>query len=109
MGQQVKSILQFQSIHLTRPVLIPKLVQRFVSKLDFCVVQSFKPFVAAGLRMVPLPVLHGEDLVCNGYAFSLEGKGAGSNGKKTNVVYVSTIRCANLAFFFSFSDSLTLF
>jgi len=60
-------------------------VRRFVSKLDFSVVDYFKPFVAAGLRMVPLPVMHGEDLICNGYSFSLDG----SNGEKTNVVYVS--------------------
>jgi len=64
-------------------------VRRFVSKLDFSVVDYFKPFVAAGLRMVPLPVMHGEDLICNGYAFSLDG----SNGKKTNVVYVSNFMC----------------
>ena len=63
-------------------------VQRHVSKLDFCVVQSFQPFIAAGLRMFPLPVMHGEDLVCNGYAFSLDS----GNGKtKTNVVYVSSM------------------
>ena len=62
-------------------------VRRFVSKLDFSVVNYFKPFVAAGLRMVPLPVMHGEDLICNGYSFSLDG----SNGKKTNVVYVSDL------------------
>lgn len=63
-----------------------KTVQRHVSKLDFCVVNSFQPFLASGLKMTPLPVMHGEDLVCNGYAFSLHG----SKGKKTNVVYVST-------------------
>lgn len=62
-------------------------VHRHVSKLDFCVVQSFQPFVAAGLRMIPLPVMHGEDLIANGYAFSLDG----SNDKKTNVVYVSYV------------------
>ena len=63
-------------------------VRRHVSKLDFCVVQSFQPFVAAGLRMFPLPVMHGEDLVCNGYAFSLDS----GNGKKTtNVIYVSSM------------------
>lgn len=60
-------------------------VRRHVSKIDFCVVQSFKPFLAAGLRMIPLPVMHGEDLICNGYAFSLNE----SKGKKTNIVYVS--------------------
>ena len=62
-----------------------KTVRRFVSKLDWCVVESFRPFLAAGLRMIPLPVLHGEDLICNGYAFSLDG----SKDRKTNVVYVS--------------------
>jgi len=63
-----------------------KTVRRFVSKLDWCVVESFKPFLAAGLRMIPLPVLHGEDLICNGYAFSLDG-----SKEKTNVVYLSDI------------------
>lgn len=62
-----------------------KTIQRHVSKLDFSVVNSFQPFLASGLKMIPLPVMHGEDLVCNGYAFSLDSK-----GKKTNVVYVST-------------------
>jgi hypothetical protein len=66
-------------------------IRRYVSKLDFRVVESFKPFVAAGLRMVPLPVMHGEDLVCNGYAFSVDG---GKSGNKTlNVVYVSALNC----------------
>ena len=65
-------------------------IRRHVSKLDFCVVQSFQPFVAAGLRMIPLPVMHGEDLVCNGYAFSLN---SGIGKKKTNVVYVSRMNC----------------
>ena len=65
-------------------------IRRHVSKLDFCVVQSFQPFVAAGLRMIPLPVMHGEDLICNGYAFSLN---SGDGKKKTNVVYVSRMNC----------------
>ncbi len=64
-----------------------KTIQRHVSKLDFRVVESFVPFVAAGLRMIPLPVMHGEDLVCNGYAFTLDAKS--SKGKSMNVVYVS--------------------
>lgn len=64
-------------------------VQRYVSKLDVRVVQNFQPFVAAGLRMIPLPVMHGEDLICNGYAFALDG--CSSNKKKTNVVYLSDI------------------
>jgi len=66
-----------------------KTIQRHVSKLDFRVVESFVPFVAAGLRMIPLPVMHGEDLVCNGYAFALNAKS--SKGKSMNVVYLSDI------------------
>lgn len=65
-------------------------IQRHVSKLDFCAVESFEPFVAAGLRMIPLPVMHGEDLVCNGYAFTLDGETENKN--KMNVVYVSITR-----------------
>jgi len=65
-------------------------VRRYVSKIDWSVVESYQPFVASGLRMVPLPVMHGADLVCNGYAFSLNG-GSGSDGKATNVVYLSDI------------------
>ena len=72
-----------------------KTVRRHVSKLDFCVVNSFQPFLASGLKMIPLPVMHGEDLVCNGYAFSLNG----SKGKKTNVVYVSTLHCMLNSFY----------
>ena len=66
-----------------------KKVKRHVSKLNFQVVESFTPFVAAGLRMIPLPVMHGEDLVCNGYAFSLH---VGANeSSMLNVVYLSDI------------------
>lgn len=62
-------------------------VRRHVSKINFCEVHDFQPFVAAGLRMIPLPVMHGEDLICNGYAWSLDNK----NGKNMNVVYLSDI------------------
>lgn len=65
-----------------------KKVKRFVASLDFQVVEYFRPFVAAGLKMIPLPVMHGEDLVCNGYAFTLDGA---TEEKKTNVVYLSDI------------------
>lgn len=61
-------------------------IHRHVSKLDWRVVEHFKPFNAAGVEMIPLPVMHGEDLVCNGYAFSVaDGK------QKMNVVYLSDI------------------
>ena len=62
-------------------------IKRHVSKLDFCVIEPFKPFVAAGLKMIPLPVMHGEDLICHGYAFSLQSKN--NNSTSLNIVYVS--------------------
>jgi len=48
-------------------------VKRHVAALTYSVIEPFKPFVAAGLRMVPLPVMHGEDMVCMGFAFTLRG------------------------------------
>ena len=65
-------------------------ITRHVSKLDWRVVSNFKPFLAAGLEMIPLPVMHGEDLVCIGYAFSIN-KHTGSGEEKMNVVYLSDI------------------
>lgn len=62
-------------------------VVRHVASLDFQTVQFFQPFYAAGLKMIPLPVKHGEDLICNGYAFSVNG----DKGKTINVVYLSDI------------------
>jgi len=59
----------------------PKVV-RHVASLDVNVFQSFEPFLAAGLRVIPLPVMHGEDLVSYGFAFTV-----GS----TNIVYLSDI------------------
>lgn len=61
-------------------------IHRHVSKLDWQVVQHFKPFNAAGIEMIPLPVMHGEDLVCNGYAFTVA-----DGDQKMNVVYLSDI------------------
>ena len=64
----------------------PKVV-RHVAALDFQKVQHFKPFFAAGLKMIPLPVIHGEDFICNGYAFSVKG----DMGRTVNVLYLSDI------------------
>jgi hypothetical protein len=44
-------------------------VPRWVAQLDFREIQQFKPFEAAQLRVTPLPVLHGEDLVSLGFSF----------------------------------------
>mmetsp|Transcript_21651 Transcript_21651/g.30337 ORF Transcript_21651/g.30337 Transcript_21651/m.30337 type:complete len:418 (-) Transcript_21651:75-1328(-) len=64
----------------------PKVV-RSVASLNFNEVYHYRAFFVAGLKMVPLPVMHGEDFICNGYAFSIQG----SKGSKTNVVYLSDI------------------
>jgi phosphoribosyl 1,2-cyclic phosphodiesterase len=62
-----------------------KLVQRHVASFDTQVFESFKPFDAAGLQVIPLPVMHGEDLVSYGFAFTVG---------TINVVYISDVsRC----------------
>ncbi|GFH53627.1 hypothetical protein CTEN210_10103 [Chaetoceros tenuissimus] len=66
-----------------------KKVVRHVAALNFQTVSFFEPFYAAGLKMIPLPVKHGEDLICNGYAFSV--KSDDKKKKATNVVYLSDI------------------
>lgn len=59
-----------------------KKVSRHVASLDVNVFESFKPFDAAGLKVIPLPIMHGEDLVSYGFAFSVG---------KTHIVYLSDI------------------
>ena len=76
------------------------IVKRAVASLDYKIIEHFEPFDAAGLKMIPLPVMHGEDLICNGYAFSVVHHSTDSNynskknmttREKTNVVYLSDI------------------
>ncbi len=104
----------FETIKMTFGYLVPKpkekiqnddgtpKVIRHVASLDFRTIQHFQPFVVAGLKMIPLPVIHGEDFICNGYAFSVKGKKNGDNKNRdtddkneneniTNVVYLSDI------------------
>lgn len=46
-------------------------------------VEAFRPFEPVpGFEMTPLPVMHGEDLVCFGYSFQVG---------QTNIVYLSDI------------------
>lgn len=61
----------------TKPV-----VERFVSNLDVNVFQSFESLNVEGLKVITLPVMHGEDLVSYGFAFTIGN---------TNVVYLSDI------------------
>jgi phosphoribosyl 1,2-cyclic phosphodiesterase len=62
-------------------------VKRDVAALDVTIIDDYQPFDAMGLKVIPLPVWHGEDLICMGYAFTLRSSG----GKTTNVVYLSDI------------------
>ena len=48
-------------------------VKRTVADLRYRIVRPYEPFVAAGLKMMPLPVYHGGDMICNGYAFTIRG------------------------------------
>lgn len=57
-------------------------VKRFVSQLEVNVFQPFVPMQVEGLVVIPLPVMHGEDLVSFGFAFRCGDK---------NVVYLSDI------------------
>ncbi|KAF4363087.1 putative hydrolase C777.06c [Cannabis sativa] len=56
---------------------------RRVSQLNWTVIESSceAPFVASGLKFVPLPVMHGEDYICLGFLF----------GEKCRVAYISDI------------------
>lgn len=57
-------------------------VKRFVSKLDLHLFDSFDSLDVEGLSVVPLPVMHGEDFLSYGFAFTCG---------KTNIVYLSDI------------------
>jgi phosphoribosyl 1,2-cyclic phosphodiesterase len=57
-------------------------INRFVANLNWIVVDEFEEFEPiAGLKMVALPVMHGEDLVCFGYLF----------GRNHKVCYLSDV------------------
>lgn len=89
-----------------------KHIKRHVASLEYNIITPFQPFLAAGLKIIPLPVMHGEDLICLGFAFSIKHANQDSNisysesnadmknaNKKTapkiktttNVVYLSDI------------------
>lgn len=77
-------------------------VVRAVASLQYKLIREFQPFIAGGLRMVPLPVMHGEDLVCLGFAFTVNSSKAPQDKSGSsedteprsgglNVVYLSDI------------------
>lgn len=57
-------------------------VHRHVASFDVNVFEEFRPMDVKGLRVVPLPVLHGEDLISFGFAFTVGNK---------NILYLSDI------------------
>ncbi|XP_071739558.1 putative hydrolase C777.06c [Rutidosis leptorrhynchoides] len=76
------------SLKLKFPYLVQRKLKagqevRRVTQLDWKIIENDCkcPFVASGLEIVPLPVMHGEDYICLGFSF----------GKKNKVAYISDI------------------
>ena len=57
-------------------------ISRHVASFDVHVMKNFESFNVAGVNVIPLPVMHGEDLVSLGFAFNIG---------RLNVVYLSDI------------------
>ncbi|CAM6126731.1 unnamed protein product [Calypogeia fissa] len=76
-----------ESIHQKFPYLVRRPLKegeevRRVAQLDWRVIEaSFSRFEAAGLDIMPLPVMHGEDYISLGFLF----------GRKSLVVYISDV------------------
>ena len=78
-------------VSYTFPYLVPKEVvrkeekdvgvKRHVASLDFKIFDYHSKFDAAGLEVLALPVMHGEDLVSSAFVFGVESR----------VVYISDI------------------
>lgn len=64
-------------------------VDRHVASFDIQVFESFKPMDVAGLKIIPLPVWHGDDLISYGFSFTIHS----NDGKKkpSHVIYISDI------------------
>ncbi|XP_059665870.1 putative hydrolase C777.06c isoform X2 [Cornus florida] len=76
------------SIGVKFPYLVQKKLKagqevRRVAQLDWTIIENDceKPFVASGLELIPLPVMHGEDYISSGFLF----------GEKCRVAYISDV------------------
>ncbi|XP_027085920.1 putative hydrolase C777.06c [Coffea arabica] len=69
--------------YLVNKKLKPGQEIRRVAQFDWKIIEEDceKPFVASGLKIIPLPVMHGEDYVCLGFLF----------GGKNRVAYLSDV------------------
>lgn len=63
------------------PTISPNKVDRFVSSIQWNTITPFVPFTACGIEILPIPVIHGEDMISMGFLF----------GKKDRVCYISDI------------------
>ncbi|KAL8249556.1 hypothetical protein R6Q59_006424 [Mikania micrantha] len=77
-----------ESLKVKFPYLVQRKLKagqevRRVAQLDWKIIENDckSPFVASGLEIVPLPVMHGEDYICLGFLF----------GKNSKVAYISDI------------------
>ncbi|CAK9151967.1 unnamed protein product [Ilex paraguariensis] len=77
-----------ESISVKFPYLLRKKLKegqevRRVAQLDWKIIENDceKPFVASGLKLIPLPVMHGEDYTCLGFLF----------GETYRVAYISDV------------------
>ena len=69
------------------------IVHRDVASFDVHIFQDYVPMDIEGLKITPLPVWHGDDLISHGFSFSISTKETQSDGspKTINVVYLSDI------------------
>lgn len=67
--------------YLALPPPADATVKRWVASLAFPLIRPFEKFEAAGLELVPVPVVHGEDCICMGFVF----------GERERVVYLSDV------------------
>ncbi|OAY61226.1 putative hydrolase C777.06c [Manihot esculenta] len=58
-------------------------IRRVAAQLDWNIIEEDcqRPFVASGVKFVPLPVMHGEGYICLGFLF----------GEKSRVAYISDV------------------
>jgi phosphoribosyl 1,2-cyclic phosphodiesterase len=68
------------------------IIERHVASFDVTIFQDYQPMtVVEDLKITPLPVWHGDDLICHGFAFSVPSSSSSSSKPPANVLYLSDI------------------